>query len=169
VPYGGKISPMVRGARLYFSESTKPAIIAALHRTSNHVWYEQETPELLSRWRDGAQLAEAMFRAIERFSIKDVDFRTRNNKLTNWPAFRASKCRSVNAFQRAYDCISVRSLNEHELFFTADMSPRGEDDIELRVLINPNNADTETSRKLLRLLHAYRRWEPLPFSAGLTD
>ena len=160
---------MIRGARLYFAESTKPAIIAALHRTPNGVWYEQSSPELLLNWRDEGQLAAAMFRAIDRFSIKDVDFRTHNNKKTDWPAFRASTCRSVNAFQRAYDDIFVRSLNEHELFFTAEMSPRGEDNIELHVLINPNNADVETSRRLLRLLHAYRKWEPLPFSAGLKD
>jgi hypothetical protein len=113
---------MIRGARLYFAESTKPAIIAALHRTPNGVWYEQDSPELLPNWRDAEQLATAMCRAIERFSIKNVDFRTHNNKLTDWPAFRASKCRSVNTFQRAYDDIFVRSLNDHELFFDAEIS-----------------------------------------------
>ena len=158
---------MIRGARLYFAESAKPAIIAALHRTPNGVWYEQDSPELLPNWRDGSRLAEALRRAIERFSIKDVDFRTHHKKLTDWPAFRASKCRSVNAFQRGYDDIFVRSLNDRELFFQAEMSPRGEDDIELHVTLN--KSPEGDSRKLLRLLHACRRWEPLPFSAGVKD
>jgi hypothetical protein len=131
------------------------------------VWFEQESPELLAHWRDGTQLAAAMFRAVARFSIKDKDFRT--SKTTDWPAYRASKCRSVNAFKLAYDDIFVRSLNEHELFFDATMNPRGEDEIELHAIINPNNAGVEAGRKLLRLLCACRRWEPLPFSAGLTD
>ena len=154
---------MIRGARLYFSEDKKPAIIAALHRSTDGVWFEQESPELLENWRDATALAQTMLRAIERFSIKNTDFRT--HKKTDWPAFRASKCRSVNAFERAYDDIFVRSLNDYEVFFDAEMTPRGEDDIVLHVTLTKNIA--EDGRRLLRLLHAYRRWEPLPFSVGL--
>jgi hypothetical protein len=157
---------MIRGARLYFAETAKPAIVAATHRSTDGVWFEQESPELLPNWRDDpAALAAAMFRAIERFSTKNADFRT--HKKTVWPAFRASKCRSVNAFELAYDRIFVCSLNDRELFFDAEMSPRGEDNIELHVILSKNPA--EDGRRLLRLLHACRRWEPLPFSAGLSD
>ncbi len=153
---------MIRAARLFLADTTKPAIVAAMHqRERNGMWFEQEAPEMLVEWRDEQKLAAAVRRAIERFSYKFVDFRS--HKKSDWPAFRASKCRSMNDFERIYDRIWIKSLNEAELFYEASLDPRGEDDLSLHVVINRYQHDAEMGRKLLRLYDACRNWQHIPF------
>jgi hypothetical protein len=153
---------MIRAARLFLSDATKPAIIAAMHqREPRGVLFEQALPEILSDWRDEQKLAAAVRRAIERFSYKDRDLRSQ--KLRDWPAFQASKCRTTGAFERAYSLISISSLNDAELFYDASMGPRGEDDISLHVVLNRYQNDAEMGRKLLRLYDACVEWRHIPF------
>jgi hypothetical protein len=153
---------VIRAARIFLADAAKPAIVAAMHqREPNGVWFEQEGPEVVSEWRDEQRLAAAARRAIERFSYKMVDFRDR--KRNDWPAFYASQCRSMNEFERSYDCIWIKSLNEAEFFYEASMEPRGEDDLSLHVVINRYQHDTEMGRKLLRLYDACRNWRHIPF------
>ena len=153
---------MIRAARLFLSDTARPAIIAAMHQIEpKGVWYEQDSPEVLVDWRNEQELAAGVRRAIQRFSYKKREFRSR--KLTDWPAFRASKFRTVSAFESAYNSMWISSLNEAELFYDASMEPRGEDDISLHVLLNPNQHNAELGRKLLRLHDACAEWRHIPF------
>jgi hypothetical protein len=151
---------MVRAARIYVAEAAKPAIVAALHRTHHSVWTEQDSAEVVTDWREPEKFAAAVRRAIERFSVKDVDLR--HKKLTDWPSFRASGCRSVRAFQSTYNSIWLKSLNEAELFYDASMEPWEESDIALHVTINRGSPDAEMGRKLLKLVDACAAWKVLP-------
>jgi hypothetical protein len=152
---------MVRAARIYIADDhAKPAIVAALHRTHHGVWTEQNAPEVLADWRRSETLAAAVRRAIERFSVKDVDLR--HKKLTDWPSFRVSGFRTVRAFQSAYNSIWLKSLNEAELFYDASMEPWDEPDIVLHVTINRGAADAEMGRKLLKLVDACAGWKASP-------
>ena len=151
---------MVRAARIYVAEPAKPAIVAALYRTLHGVWTEQQSPEVLPDWREPERLAAAARRAIERFSMKDVDLR--HKKLTDWPSFRASRFRTVHAFQSTYNSIWLQSLNEAELFYDASMEPWDEPDIVMHVTINRGAADAEMGRKLLKLVDACDAWKVQP-------
>jgi hypothetical protein len=141
------------------AEPAKPAIIAALYR-SHGIWTEQDSPEVLTEWREPERLAAAAPRAIERFSVKDVDLR--NKKLTDWPSFRASRFRTVRAFQSTYNSIWLESLNEAELFYDASMEPWDEPDIVLHVTISRGAAGAELGRKLLKLVDACAMWKVSP-------
>jgi len=151
---------MVRAARIYVADPAKPAIVAALHRTHHSVWTEQDSPEVVTDWREPEKLAAAVRRAIERFSVKDVDLR--HKKLTDWPSFRASRFRTVRAFQSTYNSIWLKSLNEAELFYDASMEPWDEPDIALHVTISRGALDAEMGRKLLKLVDACAAWKVLP-------
>jgi hypothetical protein len=101
---------MVRAARIFVADSAepaKPAIIAALYRTPDGVWTEQQSPEVLVDWREPEKLAAAVRRAIERFALKDVDLR--HGKLTDRPSFRASGFRTVRSFESTYNSIWFES------------------------------------------------------------
>jgi hypothetical protein len=153
---------MIRAARLFLADATRPAIIAAMHqREPNGVRSEQESPEVLADWHNEQELAAGVRRAIERFSFDKREFRS--HKMTDWPAFRASKFRTMSAFESAYNSIWIKALNEAELFYDASIEPRGEDDISLHVLLNRYQNDAEMGRKLLRLYNACREWRHIPF------
>jgi hypothetical protein len=153
---------MIRAARLFLSDATRPAIIAAMHQQEpKGVWYEQDSAEVLVDSRNEQELAAAVRRAIERFSYKKRNFRS--HKLTDWPAFRASKCRSIAAFESAYNCMWVKSLNEAELFYDASIEPQGEDEISLHITLNRYQNDAEMGRKLLRLYDGCAEWRHIPF------
>ena len=118
--------------------------------------YEQEEAIPVTDWGDPRVIAAAFRTAIERFSRKDRNLR--DFKRNDWPAFRASGCRSVQEFENAYHSIFARALNEAELYYEARTKPEGELEIELRVLLNRYASDEENGRKLLRLFHVASMW-----------
>ena len=63
------------------------------------------------------------------------DQNLREHKKTDWPSFLASHCRSVQEFESTYLCIAVQALNDAELFYDANVQPRGEPDMSLHVTI----------------------------------
>ena len=151
---------MMRAARIFVAEPANPAIVAALHRTPDGVWTEQDSPEVVAEWREPERLAAAVRRAIERFSVKDVDLR--HGKLTDWPSYRASKFWTVRAFESTYNRIWLKSPNEAELAYDASMEPWDEPDIIMHVTIIRGAADAEMGRKLLKLIDACAAWKVQP-------
>ena len=107
-------------------------------------------------WRQGSGLAIALRLALERFSPQERNLR--GYKRTEWPSYRASKSRSLRAFEAAYICISIQALNEAELFYDAEAYPRGEEDIALHVTLNRYGSNEEIDRKILKLFDACVDW-----------
>jgi hypothetical protein len=101
-------------------------------------------------------LAFAFRTAIQRFTRKDRNLR--DFKRSDWPAFRASGCRSIQQFENTYHPIFARALNSAELYYEARTKPEGELEIELRVLLNRYASDEELGRKLLRLFQVASLW-----------
>jgi len=125
---------MASAARIFVADSAepaKPAIIAALYRTPDGVWTEQQSPEVLVDWREPEKLAAAVRRAIERFALKDVDLR--HGKLTDRPSFCASRLPDRPKLREHVQFHLVRI--EAELFYDASMEPWDEPDIVLHVTI----------------------------------
>jgi len=118
--------------------------------------YEQEDAIPVPEWGDPRVLAAAFRAAIERFTRRDRDLK--DFKRNDWPAFRASGCRSVQQFENTYHAIFAKALNETELYYEARTRPEGEHEIELRVLLNRYSSDEEIGRKILRLFHVASMW-----------
>jgi hypothetical protein len=122
----------LRLAHLYLAEN-KPAIIAAMHFNSAGIYYEQKNP-LVDESRDWGVLVLSLRSALDRFSFREANLRA--GKKTDWPSYRTSRCRSVRQFEELYLCITVRALNDAELFYDASCQPRGESEITLHVMLN---------------------------------
>jgi hypothetical protein len=146
---------MLKETHIYLADDTKPAIVAAMHHNRDGIRYEQDEAVVVSGWRESSALVAALHSALQRFSFHDRNLR--DSKLTEWPAYRASRCRSVRGFQSSYLCISVRPANEAELIYVAEAQPLDEEEISLSVTANRHN-DEEIGRRLLRLYDACSRW-----------
>jgi hypothetical protein len=105
---------------------------------------------------DWSALIVSLRLALERFSFQEANLR--NSKKTDWPSYGASRCRSVRQFEELYLCISVRAVNDAELFYEASCQPRGESDITLHVTLNRYGQDSEICRLLRRLFKESVRW-----------
>ena len=145
----------LRCAQVYLAEN-KVGIVTAMHFNSAGICYEQGAPSVLDSWRNGLALAASLRSSLERFSFREANLR--DTKKTDWPSYRASRCRSVREFENLYLCIHVRVLNEAELFYDAYAEPPGESDITLHVTLNRYAPDGEISRQLLKLFDVCRRW-----------
>jgi hypothetical protein len=146
---------MLKEARIYLADDTKPAIVAAIHHNAAGIYYEQDEAVVVADWREVLPLVAALRSALERFSFRDRNLR--DSKLSEWPAYRVSGCRSVKEFQSSYFCISVRAANESELCYIAEAHPLDEREISLCVTIN-RHGDDEAGRTLFRLYDACSRW-----------
>jgi hypothetical protein len=127
-----------------------------MHFNSAGIYYEQEESLVAGPWRDENTIALALRDALGKFEFREISLR--DEKKTDWPALRASKCRSVREFEKEYLKIRVCALNEAELFYDASAQPRTEADISLHVTLNPYGTDLEMGRLLIKLFDACLRW-----------
>jgi hypothetical protein len=146
---------MLKEAHIYLAEDTKPAIVAAMHHNRDGIRYEQDEAVVVPDWRASGTLVPALRSALQRFSFLDRNLR--DSKLSEWGAYRASRCRSVREFQSSYFCISVRPANEAELFYIAEARPLDEDEITLSVTASRHD-DEDIGRRILRLYDVCSRW-----------
>lgn len=145
-----------REARVYLPREKGAAIVAPVHCNMCSLNYEQENPIVVAEWRDPLALASAFRAAIERFTRLDRNLR--DYKSTDWPTYRASGSRSVRQFEASYQAIHIKAVNEAELYYEARTKPDGEDEIELRVVLNRHGLDIEIGRKILRLFDVCAKW-----------
>ncbi len=129
----------LRYTNLYLAAG-RPAIVAAAYYNLAGIGYEQEDPVVVA-WGDENSLAEAVNTTVERFCLRDRNLR--DSKSTEWPAYLASKCRSVSDFERAYQYIRVTAISHDGNGFVASTEPPGEREISLcvsfpRIFNNPD-------------------------------
>src|SRR5580658_5727022 len=125
---------MLKQAHIYLVDDAKPAIVAAMHHNAAGIFYEQDEVVVVVDWRQSSPLVAALRSALERFSFRDRNLR--DSKRSEWPAYRASGCRSVQEFESSYICITVRPANEAEIIYIAEARPLGEEEIRLSVTAN---------------------------------
>jgi hypothetical protein len=145
-----------REARIYLPLEKGSAIVAPVYCNMCSLNYEQENPIVVAEWRDPIALASAFRKAIERFARLDRNLR--DYKSTDWPTYQASGCRSVRQFESSFQAIYIKAVNEAELYYKARTKPDGEEEIELRVLLNRHGLDVEIGRKVLRLFDVCSKW-----------
>src|SRR5215469_14949739 len=133
--------PSLKNARI-FAAAGKPTIVAPMYFHSS-ADYEQENPLVV----DSGEWEEVVPRlrtALSMFKFREANLR--GHRRTEWPAYRASKLRSIGQFEELYVCIHVRALNEAELFYDANCQPQGGHDISLQVTLNRYGDDEEIAR-----------------------
>jgi len=135
---------------LYVSSELNKILIAPQYVDESWIRFEQEEIEALDFNCTNEQLGESIKRNLDKFAEKNME----NNKRTSkdWPAYQASKLRSMKEFERKYFRISIDGANEANiiLVFKADMKSKNE--INLTSSISAH-AENERLGFLTKILH----------------
>lgn len=100
------------------SEEYRKILIAPFFVDESWLRYEQEDVEVLSFDVTDELLGESIKRSLKNFAEKNKYLTKRN--LTDWPAFKASKLKTVKEFEKKYSRISISGLNEANIFLAMD-------------------------------------------------
>lgn len=90
----------VRACALYAPVEGETALVAAMF---NHggLFAERDDGVVAVPARDAVAIGRAVREALDG-TVYETEFNYRESKKTDWPAFRASGCRSVAAFERQF-------------------------------------------------------------------
>ena len=109
---------------LYVSSELKKILIAPQYVDESWIRFEQEEIEILEFNCTDELLGESIKRNFDKFAKKNRE----NRKITSrdWPAYQASKLRSMKEFERKYFRISINGANEANIImvFEADMKSK---------------------------------------------
>jgi hypothetical protein len=154
--------PVLPQATLYAPLEDGPLIAAAIYDNHESACYEQEEAMALEQWRMPEMLGAATRQVLARFCRKDRNLY--GSKHTDWPAFKASRLRSVKQFEASYLRLHVVAVNEAAIIFEASAFPPKESEIALRVTFTKGNSNEEVGALLLRLITSCIQWKqrPLP-------
>ena len=114
----------------------------------------------LEQWRMPEMLGAASRQVLARFCRKDRNLY--GSKLTDWPAFKASRLRSVKQFEASYLRLHVVAVNEAAIIFEASAFPPKESEIAFRVTFTKGNSNEEVGALLLRLITSCIQWKQQP-------
>jgi hypothetical protein len=149
--------PVIPQATLYAPLGVGSLIAAAIYDNHESACYEQEDAVVVEQWRSCEVLGTAAREVLARFCRKDRNLY--GSKLTDWPAFKASRLPSVKQFEASYLRIHVMAVNEAALIFEATAFPPEESEIALRVTFTKGNSNEEVGALLLRLVTSCIQWK----------
>jgi hypothetical protein len=144
-----------RHAALYIDRVGKTAIVVTLHYNGmGGFLYEDTAPSMIERSQDSKSVGTAVLTAFEKSEIRPPTTH-RDQKLTDWPAFQSSGCRSVRQFEADFIRIHIYGANEANLIYAIEGSP--EKDAELRVLTSaPSASPAKLGERCLAVWRACR-------------
>jgi hypothetical protein len=94
---------------VYFSEADRQIIVAPNFVNNDGMYFEQESPVLLPLDTSLALLGHYTLRAFMAFDKHEWDGNPR--KLSEWPAYKVSKAKSVKKFQERYMYMRIFTIN----------------------------------------------------------
>lgn len=109
---------------LYVCAELNTILIAPHYVDQSWVRYEQEEIEEVAFHDADAALGQAIKRNLKLFAKKNMSSEKRKPK--DWPAYKASKLKTIKEFKKKYYRISVNGVNEANiiLVFEADMKSK---------------------------------------------
>ncbi len=125
-----KKKKFAKRASVYISDKHKQIIIVPRHINKAGVIYEQEICRTKESMISNLDLGTEIMECMNLFTLNDTNLR--DSKLTDWPAYKHSKSKSVKAFEQEYIFISIASANEYNLIIEIEGFPKK--DSELTVM-----------------------------------
>ena len=85
---------------VYVSDKYKHLIVTRKHINADGIMYEQEQCFTADYPMDFSALGEEVVKSLNLFAVKESDLT--QAKLSDWPAYKHSKCKSIPAFNTDY-------------------------------------------------------------------
>jgi hypothetical protein len=127
---------LTKSVTVYLSDLHRQIIIAPRYATNDRVLYEQDICTLLSYPIDCLQLGSEVLRNFNMFALKDKNLR--DQRLTDWPAFKYSKMKSVKAFEKTFTGIEIYGNNESNIIISIQTPIISDSDLLITSSISVN-------------------------------
>jgi hypothetical protein len=118
-----------KSVAVYISQLKNQIIVCPSYINDAGIVYEQETCTLLDFPIGHSVLGEEVVRNFNLFGLKDKNLR--DQKLTDWPAFKHSKIKSVKLFEEAFFKINVTGNNESNIILSVEADLASDGDFQL--------------------------------------
>jgi hypothetical protein len=140
-----------KSVAIYISQLHKQVIICPRHINNAGLRYEQENCTLLNFPVDYTTLGDEVLRNFDLFSLKDKNLR--DQKRTDWPAFKCSKLKTVKSFEDTFLSMNIAGNNESNIILSIEAPLSGHDDI----IINSNISSGPLNKKAIgeRIIKVY--------------
>ena len=134
---------------VYLSKEYQSILIVPMHVDKSWVHYEQEEIQNIKFEASFEEIGQSLKNSLNKFCEKETNFTYRNKK--DWPAFKASKLKTIKEFETKYSRISISGLNESNLILAFDASTTSKDDINLRTTISAHADNSDLGNRLLKI------------------
>ena len=140
----------IKMVALYGSEKYCHILVAPYYYNEAGIYYEQEIIQIIETNSDEINIGDQVINCLEMFQFKEKNLR--DNKESEWPAFRASKSKSLRSFQEDYYYFSITGLTPDNNTLRIEALPYKGSDIRLSALVSKNN-HTEIGSLIKRMLN----------------
>lgn len=143
---------LIKRCSVYISEVYDEIIIVPKSVDKSGVIYEQAKCVVLSKGCALEVLGEEIMKAMNRFQYKETD-RTKF-KLTDWPAFKHSKSKSVKSFEKEYISISLDGCNSSNLIFSVEGIPFKNSEVNIVTSVSFYAKNEGIAQKIMKVYTA---------------
>ena len=119
-----------KSVAIYISQLHNQVIICPRYINDAGLIYEQENCTLLKLPLDYSTLGDEVLRNLDLFSLKDKNLR--DQKRTDWPAFKHSKLKSIKSFEEAFLAMNISGNNQSNIILSIEAPLSGHDDISIK-------------------------------------
>ncbi len=143
-------------AHVFISKNEEIAIIVTLHfNGQGGILYEDNDPVVLSSPLESFTIGQELLSALRKTTILQLNSSARP-KLTDWPAFKASKSKSVRQFEQNFIQILVSGANETNLVYVIDGEPFKDAELHITSSISSGTPPAEIGKRVLSVFLACR-------------
>lgn len=134
----------------YLSKEYNQILVAPYYVDESWLRYEQEEIDVFSYDVDNKILGDSIKENLNKFKAKNQDSETKNKK--DWPAYKASKLKTIKEFESKFQRIAISGLNEANIILAFDAETDSKDEIHLRTTISAY-AENDILAERLRKIH----------------
>lgn len=143
-------------ASVFVSRQDETAIVVTLHYNGRGgLLFEDECPTVLKGPLEAATVGQETRTALRRTQIRlPVSFA--NAKPKDWPAFQASKLKTIRQFEQNYIHLSLSGANEANLVYEIQGYPEKDAELKVLTLISSGTSPDRLGEKIIRVYQACR-------------
>lgn len=144
---------------LYLSNELNKILVAPQYLDESWLRFEQEKIEILDFECSDELLGESIKKNFEKFTHKNMDDKKRTSK--DWPAYQASKLKSMKEFEKKYFRITINGANEANIImiFEAEMKLKNEINLTSSISVYAQNEKLGFLTKELNKIQLSKKFE----------
>lgn len=143
---------LAKRVAVYISDKYEQIIIAPQYINKAGIIYEEEECRVTINSISTIELGTAIIECMNLFSLKENNLR--DSKLTDWPAFKHSKSKSVKAFEQEYIRISISSCNEYNLLIDIEGLPYKKSELKITSTISFHADKDKIGERIMKVYEA---------------